>query len=225
MFQMRVTVILFFFSQGLIAQSPFGSLSLYVGPNFYLQEDKATTFLSNEPIQNTSIRVLSELALFKKGKVNMNFCLGFNSRVHHNNIVEARYETGTSKLVQEYQTSFLSMGLSSDYEFARTNRLSYSLGGMIAISKQFLNIKETQFFSVTDPVFLDQTPEIESQVFFSILPHIAASYDLNPKVNLNLRLYYSLNSVQQKVSGFFQELDLNPAFAGALLGIQWNINE
>lgn len=155
----------------------------------------------------------------------MNFCLGFNSNVQYKNIVEARFGTGTSKLVQEYQVSFISMGLSSDYEFARTNRLSYSLGGMITISKQFLNINETQFFSVIDPVFWDQTPEIESQVFFSILPHIAASYDLNPKVNLNLRLYYSLNSVQHKVSGFFQELDLNPAFAGALLGIQWNVND
>lgn len=223
---MRFALILFFFlSQGLTAQSPFGSLSLYLGPNFYLQEDKATTFLSNEPIQNTSIRVLSELAVFQKEKVNVNFCLGFNSSAQYKNIVEARYGTGTSQLVQEYQVSFLSMGLSSDYEFARKNRLSYSLGAMITISKQFLNIKETQFISVTDPVFWDQTPEIESQVFFSILPHLAASYDLNPKVNLNLRLYYSLNSVQQEVSAFFDEISLNPAFVGVLLGIQWNVND
>ncbi len=155
----------------------------------------------------------------------MNFCLGFNSSAQYKNIVEARYGTGTSQLVQEYQVSFLSMGLSSDYEFARKNRLSYSLGAMITISKQFLNIKETQFISVTDPVFWDQTPEIESQVFFSILPHLAASYDLNPKVNLNLRLYYSLNSVQQEVSAFFNEISLNPAFAGVLLGIQWNVHD
>lgn len=223
---MRVTVILFFFlSQGLTAQSPFGSLSLYVGPNFYLKEDKATTYLSNEPIQNTSIRVLSELVVFQKEKVNVNFCLGFNSSAKYKNIVEARYGTGTSKSIQEYQVSFLSMGLSSDYEFARKNRLSYSLGGTVFISKQFLNVEETQFISVTDPGFLDQAPEIESQVFFSILPHLAASYDLNPRVNLNLRLYYSLNSVQQEVSAFFNEISLNPAFAGVLLGIQWNVND